>query len=257
MNIKETITQISKLREIKGKEKETRNLIDKILIEVINLKDWESVAILYWEKSLVAQHAAMIEYSKSKESQNKEIITESVKEMEKAAKEANKVVQKYNLEKLIGRSHRFLGNIYRYKKDFANAENEFIKALEEYQKYNNNYTLEIRGFIAYCLIQNGELENGLKLGIKTFEDFETSEKGINLKKSDYFTWAVWKSGIIPRMVEALMETKATFDKNIIEKYLEESERILKMPEGKITWDENAFQLRLDEIYKAKDILKNL
>lgn len=256
MDIKDTLKQIATLRETKGKEIQAYQLIQLTIEEAKKISDVESLTKLYWEESLVAQHEAMNEYFKNKDIQNKTIINTAMDRMEKAGLNADKVIRENKLENMKGTSHRFLGNIYRYKKEFKKAEEEFIKAFAEYQNNNDKGTLEVRGFIAYCLIQNGDTDNGIKLATETFDDFNNSEKGKTLKEKDYFTWAVWRSGIIPRVIEALIDTKSNFDKELITKYLDESEKILKNPEGKITWGDSAFQLRLDEISKARKFLKN-
>jgi tetratricopeptide (TPR) repeat protein len=256
MDIKNTLKQIATLRETKGKEEETYQLIKDAIKTAKEVSDMESLVKLYWEESLVAQHEAMSEYAKIKVEQDETIIHTALAKMEKAGLSADKIIKENKLENMIGTSHRFLGNIYRYKKDFKRAEEEFIKAFAEYQNNNDKGTLEVGGFIAYCLIQNGDVGNGIKLATETFDDFNNSEKGKTLKEKDYFTWAVWRSGIIPRIVEALIATKTSFDEELITKYLDESEEILRNHEGKITWGDSAFQLRLDEISKSKDSLKN-
>jgi tetratricopeptide (TPR) repeat protein len=257
---KELMSKISTLREIKGKEKETYELIEDAKKFAKSEKDYELLIKLHWEESLVAQHEVMNEISKDKK--NEEITNKALLKMEKAALEAHKIIEQHNLNKMLGTSYRFLGNIYRYKKDYETAEKYFIEALVEYQKTEDKGTLEIRGFMAYCLIQNKELHNGIKLALETFDSFDTSEKGIALKEKDYFTWAVWKSGIIPRIIEALKDTNnlndinKEIDKNKLLEYLDKSEDILKNPQGKITWGDSAFQLRIDEIKKARELLEN-
>lgn len=254
---KELLKKISTLREIKGKEKEAYELIENTKKVALTEKNSELLAKLYLEESLVAQHEVMNELSKNTKEEN--IINKALQRMEKAALQGHKIIEQYKLDKMLGTSYRFLGNVYRYKKDYETAERYFIEALMEYQKNNDKGTLEIRGFMAYCLIQNGDTHNGIKLAIETFDNFETSEKGISLKEKDYFTWAVWKSGIIPRIIYALDETNNLVDNKEINKpqlmeYLNASEDILKNPQGKITWGDTAFQLRLDEIRKAKELL---
>jgi len=247
MTIAETLKQISTLREIKGKEKETYELIEKTRGET---KEKDVLAKLYWEESLVAQHEIMFN------GEDKTVVEKALKRMESSALAANKIIEENELNKMQGGSYRFIGNVYRYKKDYKKAQEYFELAMSEYQNNNDKGTLEIRGFLAYCLIQNGETENGIKLGLETFDAFEKSDKGIVLKHQDYFTWAVWRSGIVPRLVEALLDTKSSFDKETILKYLDKSEEILRKPEGPITWGDTAFQLRLDEIEKARKNLSN-
>lgn len=254
---KELMKKISTLRETKGKEKETYELIEIAKKQALSEKDYELLTRLYWEESLVAQHECMNELSKNTKEET--IYTNALLKMERAALEGHKLIEQHKLDKMKGTSYRFLGNVYRYKKDYETAEKYFIEALMEYQKNDDKGTLEIRGFMAYCLIQNGEVHNGIKLALETFDNFETSEKGLILKEKDYFTWAVWKSGIIPRIIDALNETNNLVDNSEIDKkqlieYLNKSEDILKNPQGEITWGDTAFQLRLDEIKKAKELL---
>lgn len=249
MDIQKKLKQIATLRETKGKEQDTYKLIDEAKKETTQP---DILAKLYWEESLVAQHEVMNE--KSSNTPNQETIEQATKHMEEAAQGANKIIQENNLEKMKGTAYRFLGNTYRYKKDYKKAQEYFEKALEAYQEQGDKGTLEIRGFIASTLVHNNNPEGGIKLALETFDAYETEEKAKKLKQNDYFTWAVWRSGIIPRLIEALEETNSEYDKETILEYLNESERILKEPEGNITWGDNAFQLRVDEINKVRKII---
>jgi len=99
MNIKDTLKQIATLREIKGKEKETYELIEQTKIEAKTQKDWGSLAQLFWEESLVAQHEAMNEFSKEEKEQDKENTQKFIRHMEESAVKASEIIEENDLEK--------------------------------------------------------------------------------------------------------------------------------------------------------------
>jgi len=65
-------------------------------------------------------------------------------------------------------------------------------------------------------------------------------------KSDYYTWAVWRSGIAIRAVEALIQKKPNFSKVEAEKWLNETLELLD--DEKVEGD---FGFRKDEIASLK------
>ncbi|MBU1132796.1 tetratricopeptide repeat protein [Patescibacteria group bacterium] len=246
------LKEIEKLREQKGKEQEALDLISKAMNETKTENDMESLAKLNWEASLVHQHLVMNE--KSTDLPNEEIIQKETAEMEKAALEAHKIIQENNLERLEATSHRFLGRVCTYKGDHIKAQEEYEKSIELIEKMENKeQLLELNGFLATTLLVNGKINEGVNLALKTFEEFQTSDIGKQLKGKDYYVWAVWRSGIISRMVFAMKEAGVDIEKEKWEVLLDTCESFLNDPEKEI-WGN--FQFRLDEIKKAREILNS-
>jgi hypothetical protein len=152
-----------------------------------------------------------------------------------------------------GRSHRFLGRLCDYK-------GEYNKAVEHYKKsislYGNETApsvrvnkLEIQGFLAYSLIKSGKTEEGLNLAQSTYKAFNESDDGIELKQADYYTWAVWISGIPLRNIEALLDENKITDRNkswALE-WINQADALLVIPQGEYTWADKTFEYRKDEI----------
>lgn len=247
-----SLKEIEKIREQKGKEQEALDLISKTMNETKAENDMESLAKLNWEASLVHQHLVMNE--KSTDLPNEEIIQKETAEMEKAALEAHKIIQENNLERLEATSHRFLGRAHTYKGDHIKAQEEYEKSIELIEKMENKgQLLELKGFLAATLLANGKINEGVDLALKTFEEFETSDIGKQLKEKDYYVWAVWRSGIISRMIFAMKEMGTDTEKEKWEVLLDTCESFLNNPKKEI-WGN--FQFRLDEIKKAREILNS-
>lgn len=246
------LKEIEKIREQKGKEQEALDLISKAINEAKTKNDVEILAKLNWESSLVHQHLVMNE--KSSDSPNEDIIQKETSEMEKAALEAHRIIEENNLDRLEATSHRFLGRVHTYKGDHIKAQEEYEKAIKLIEKKDNKeQILELNGFLAATLLANGKTNEGIDLALRTFEDFETSNIGRKLKEKDYYVWAVWRSGIISRMVFAMKEIGVNIEKQKWEDLLNKCEDFLSNPEKEI-WGN--FQFRLDEIKKARKLLNS-
>lgn len=234
-NFDREIQQIQKLRETKGSEAETLSKINEIWPEIERENDFATLAKLYWEKAFVYQHLVMGHTDTE----------DNLKLMEQSALSAHDLVTKNNLSELQGDDLRFLGRIYDYKQDFKTAFDYYQQALNFYQSQDAPRILEINAFMSANLINQGKTNDGLNLAKKIYGEFENSP----LKNSDFYTWAVWKTGIYPRMVQALVSKKVEFDHTEIKNYLENDQKLLLENEGN-------FQFRLDEISEALRLLKS-
>lgn len=74
---------------------------------------------------------------------------------------------------------------------------------------------------------SGKTDKGYKLGKKLFNDFELTSKGKELKKRDYYTWAVWRSGIVVRTIDAFISKKLNFDKAEFKGWIKTAEKDLQ------------------------------
>lgn len=195
--------QIQKLRETKGKEKETLQLINQSIINLL------------WEKALTYQHL------------------KDIKNLEIVVNEAKDLIDKYKLKEFLPTYYLFMGKINDLKGKFSESVKFYKKAPK---------TAETQGHLAYALIMSGKANLGFKLAQKALKDVDSIKK-------DYYTWAVWKSGIVIRTVVALLTKKAKFDQKLINKWVSEIEKDL----SKKGFD---FGYRLAELEKLKKKLQS-
>ncbi|MFZ5932696.1 MAG: tetratricopeptide repeat protein [Patescibacteria group bacterium] len=228
---------VASLREGKGKEKETLSLIERAL------RFGQGVVVnLLWERILVYQHLVMQGNKKA------------LPKMEAATLAAGKYVKQNKLKEWESRSLRFLGRLYDYKGKFSESVKAYKKAIPlarldpDFVKKGYPRWLELEGFLSSALIKSGKVNEGVNLAKKTFEKFNQSSEGKFLKKKDYYTWAIWKSGIAIRTIEA------THSKRFLS-WLAEVGKDLNPPKGVKIWGD--FSLRRDEIATLKRRVQNI
>ncbi|MFA7301251.1 MAG: hypothetical protein WC069_03005 [Candidatus Shapirobacteria bacterium] len=232
INVDQELQEIQKLRETKGSETETLKKIDEFLPTVVDENNFAILAKLYFEKAFVHQHLVM---SHQDEANN-------LKLMEESALKAHDIIVKQNLTDLLGDDTRFLGRVYDYKKDYPQAFNFYQQALSFYQKQNHPRVLEINAFICANLINQSKIEEGLALAKKTYVEFDNNP----LKQSDFYTWTVWKTGIYPRVVNALATQGQNIDQQEIKNILLNDQKLLS--ESGLD-----FRIRLDEINEVLNL----
>ena len=228
---------ISSLREKKGKEKETLSLIDRAI------RFGQGVVVnLLWERILVYQHLVMQGNRKA------------LPKMEAATLAAGKYVKQNNLTEWESRYLRFLGRLYDYKGKFSESVKAYKKAIPlaridpDFVKKGYPRWFELEGFLSHALVMSGKVNEGIRLAKETFEKFNKSPEGKFLKKKDYYTWAIWKSGIAIRMIEALHSKRFL-------PWLAEVESDLNPARGIKIWGD--FSLRKDEIAALKRRLEEV
>ncbi len=251
------LTEIAVQREKKGTSEVLIPHIRKIREEVGKLGETSTVVQLYQEEFLSAQHMVMEEKAKKlkanpfRAAKGMLIMEATSKTMEKYA-EGNSE----NLDPVIKtRIFRFLGRYTDHKGQFNKSEGYYRKGLEYFdqstraeERFNR---LEFLGFISYSLIKQGKTEEGIGLAQQTLKNFDESDEGKWLKENNYYTWAVWKSGIEIRTTEHISKTKDSRHADLAKAFLVNSGDILKMPDGTT---EN-FRLRLDELDTAREELR--
>jgi tetratricopeptide (TPR) repeat protein len=246
------IDTISHLREQKGKEKEVLALIREA-IESGN----SYIIQLFWEEFIVHQHIVMAERAKPQGGKESEKVRKALLGMEMAVKEADYYIKKYQLEQWGHRLHRFWGRLYDYKSLFKKAAAEYKKAIPlarlDPEVIEKRYPrdIEVRAFLSYSLIMSGETKKGMALAKEAYGQLRESGDGTYLKTKDYFTWAVWLSGIPIRTIGALIDRNIIFKRREMLSWLSEVERVLVIPKGERTWGDKNFQFRKDEIEALK------
>lgn len=246
---------IGRLREQKGKENEVLRVIKKALESGNDL-----VVNLYWEKALSYQHLVMNEDAKG-ENADRENRLQFLLKMEEAVKHAGYLIVRFGLERWKHRLYRFLGRVCDYKKEYRRAISYYKKSLK-YSKIDPEYLelryprwLEVEGLLSTSLIMSGETGKGHTKAMETYNMFDKEKDAILLKKNDFATWAIWKSGIPIRTINALMDNKVGFDKKVVELWLNKTEEILRSSKNETF--KNTFKYRLDEIASVKRRMKIL
>ena len=208
--LQEISEHIKLLREQKGKEKQVLVIIDK----AINLGQGFTVNMLF-ERSLSYQHLVMNGDKKA------------LAKMEASILFVDKYVQDNNLKEWKSRSYRFLGRLYDYKGDFSKAIQAYKKSIATVKSDPEPFRgLELEAFLAYSTMMSGEIKAGLLGAKKLFKKFNTNSKALTLKKKDYLTWAIWRSGIPIRTINALIDKKQLFNNKEMLKWLAEAEKDL-------------------------------
>lgn len=229
---------IARLRERKGKEKDALAWIER------GIRFGKGfVANLYFERILVYQHM-VIEGDKR-----------VLPKMEAATLVAQKYVEANKLGEWRSRTYRFLGRLYDYKGQFAKAVVVYKKALllakfdPEYIEKGVPRWLELEGFLANSLVMVGRTKEGMASARKTFAKYDLNKEAMALKRRDYYTWAVWKSGIPIRIINALLVKRIVFDREKMRLWLEEAEKLVNPPKSIKVWGD--FRIRRDEITSLK------
>ena len=203
---------IKVVREQKGKERETLALIDKALVY-----GHDFVINLFWEQALTYQHLYM----------NNQTNREPINKMEQAVLTAKFYIEKYKLIKWRSRLFRFLGRISDYRGEYAKSVNFYKKSVifskDDPEPFR---VLELDGLLSYALIMSGKIGLGYRKAKESFKDFELTEIGKILEKKDYATWAIWRSGITMRTVEAFINKKLNFNKKEFENWILDAEEDL-------------------------------
>jgi len=252
--------EIANLREIPRKERETLNLIRPVLKGADRLGERKDVVELYWEKYLIGKHLAMAARDKSGlwDLPLKALgIGKGYLLMKDSAYKAEKYINKHQVENCRPRSGRFLGEIAIFEKRYDKAISHFQKSINLFNQIDDwsqrVNSLEISGFLAESLILSGQTEEGIDIIKNKFKAYNEGD-GVKLKENDYYTWAVWKSGLLTKGWHAILAKKVLLDENnkkLMINLLNSAEKILVIPEGQKTWGNKNFEIRKNEIKAIK------
>ncbi len=225
---------ISTLREQKGNEKE----VLKVINEALSF-GYEFITNLFFEEALTNQHLYMNDTS------NKGAIVD----MQKSVLKAGFYINKYSLTKWQSRYFRFLGRIEDYKKNFKKSIFYYKKAIKYVNSDPESFRIfELEGFLAFAILMSGDIKKGYKYSKDVYSKYTKTKIGIDLEKKDYFTWEVWRSGVVIRTINALIDKKVTLNLSEITKWIKEVEAEL----GVKVYD---FSYRRSELSDLKEKLK--
>lgn len=250
---KEVLDVIAHIREKKSKGRQTLALVDKALIAA-----HDYVARLYLEKVLVYQHEVMEDRSKPEGKQNKSRQVRYIRKMQEATNDAKAYVEKQKLKRWESRIYRFLGRVSDYKREYSKAISHYRRAIAtakkdpEFVQERIPRWLEYEAFLAYSTLMSGKKDTGLAMSRKVYKRFDTTAEGKFLKRHDYPTWAIWKTGIPVRIGFWFIEKGNGLSKKELLDWLAEAKGALKVPAGSKRWVGKVdFQFRLDEIASIK------
>lgn len=252
-NTDSVLQKIGQAREQKGISGILIPQIDSLRRQAEILGDYNTATMLYQEKLLCAQHLIMEnKRNPVKVARGISIIGFTISQMLEFQKS-----HKDKIDPVVAaRSFRFLGRqsdiLHRYKQSekYYRQGLEFFKPLEHpSQRYQS---LELHGFLAFSLLKQNK-SGWFELTQETLTSFDNSPEGNWLNENDYYTWAVWKSGIEIRNSGAILDSKkfANQYKGDIEVWLKDADYILQMPDG----DRERFGIRRQELDEVTQKLK--
>lgn len=252
---------LAAVREKPGMEEVTISLARALRGMCESLGLHPDVVNLYWEEFLAGQHIMMNELAKPEKGRLTQLLDRGLDVMGRSAKDAHQyILDNPGLEEQEKRSYRFLGRLYDYKQDYPLAIENYKKSIEMFDKEEDQMirvnALEIAGFLCFSLIMNGQIDEGRDLAVKTFSDYFDSEAGRELKSTDYYTWAVWASGVPIRIIGALVQVEA-INPNQIEwanDWLKRAEEVLIFPDGSETFGDKNFEYRKNELQSVRERL---
>jgi tetratricopeptide (TPR) repeat protein len=254
---------LASLREKKGMEEVSLRLADGLIKAAVELGLHDDVLQLMGEKFLSYQHKVMNQDSLPESQRDIAARREAIEMMSETARTIAKYVDENGLEGEKPRSYRNAGRASDYMGDYQTAIEYYKKAIAIYDPQENQMVrsnrLEILGFLAFSQIMSGDIKGGVELAEQTFDRFNNSEEGLDRKEADYYTWAVWASGIPIRTVSALLLTKALpADKKMwAEEWLRKAEAMMAFPDGSDTWGDKNFEYRKNELKKVREGLASI
>lgn len=248
---------ISKIQEI-ALEREKVGTSEVLIPQIKNLRELvisqkeHDIAIqLYQEEFLSAQHMVMEEKSKGLKNSDKVraiqgliIMKTSISGMQKYQEE-----HQFEINPIIkARNFRFMGRFADYQHQYQKSEKLYYQGLEYFDSQtepeNRYHRLELLGFISFSLLKQGKKSEGLKLMDQVLKDYDESPEGQWLKENDFYTWAVWKSGVEIRNSEYLIKHNTT---SRAKELMNDAQKILVMPDG----NNEKFGIRIRELDRLK------
>ena len=249
----EILQMIAASREKKDKTAETLKLVNS----AINMLH-DYIVTLYFERAHIYQLICMTERDRLYDGDSKKK-TDALAKMKKYVAEAENYVLSNKLTRWFHRLYRFYGKVAEYKGDYKKAVSYYKKSLKFWKSdpevvargLPRNFELE--GFLSSALIMSGDSEKGLKKAKIVYRKYETIKQGRQLKKKDYTTWAIWRTGCVIFVVRGVIEGKLKIDKKEILNWLTEAEKLLSPSKKVKLWAD--FQYRKDEIGALKKKLR--
>jgi len=248
--------EIAEIREHWGLKNEALEAIRRVRKGTEKIGAHEDVVDLFWEEYLIGIHLVM--KARDKEGLwslplKAAGIANGYTLMRSSAQDAQKYIEKHNVESKRARSGRYLGGVAVMEKRYKKAAEYFSHSAALFGEMKNwsdrVNRLELLGFLAEGLILSGKAGEGLEIAKQTFKGYDEGD-GVKLRQEDYYTWAVWKSGCVIKAWHAVFARGVILDKETQEEFLvmlDEADRITEIPEGVETWGDRSFTGRKNEI----------
>jgi len=220
--------EISTIREQNGTSEVLIPQIDQLTETAMRLGDYTSAMRLIQEKYLSSQHMVMESKLKHplRSARGFSLMSTSLDAMIDLKTQHQDTIDSV----WSARVFRFQGRHFDLIHQYPQSEKYYRQGIRFYnnlepieQRYQS---LELSGFLSFSLLKQSEF---VWYGVaqQTLSSFDKSPEGEWLKNQDYYTWAVWKSGIEIRNSGALLGTKreSLYRENIIS-WLDNADAIL-------------------------------
>lgn len=209
-NIGDWLTEVALLRENKWTQFKGLRVIKKVKKEAIKAELWPDVVGLCYEEYLIGKHLFMIgEQLAWVSTIGGYFYKRGLATMQQAMNESQQLINAHResegMEEKAMRWGRFAGEMAMINGDYDKAEEILRKSIVAYEAKKDVNALELRGFLAEVLAKKGEKDEAVKLMEETWELYEQDDFGGNqLKEKDYYTWWVWRSGLVIKTARGLL-----------------------------------------------------
>ena len=187
---------------------------------------------------IAGQHELMEEMSKIKKASVNPIrmaegfliSRNALNEMVKRANEDDgtiDVIVKARVPRFQGREADKFGQ-HKKAEDFYHQSLSLFESLDFDEGKHNR--LELMGFIAFSKFRQGEKTEALEITNGVIRDFNESDEGKWLKRTNPNMWASWLFGIERRMADCLVSSKKPEDKESVRTMVQSIENILTSPD---------------------------
>ena len=245
------LRQIALLREDSTKGDETLALINR----AINTAH-DYVITLLNERFLEYQHRVMDLIAKPEEEKTDSIMRSSLETMREAALDMQEYAAENSLTRWESRVYRNLGRVADYSGNYAEAIEYYSQAIDtagedpEVKEKGVPRQLELQAFMYFSTIKSGKVKEGTDKSRKLYEAFEISPEGKKLREMDYATWAIWRTGIVYRTVNALLDAQSSaLRMDEMKMWVMDSEKLLYPPPDVKVWVD--FSYRKTEFENTK------
>lgn len=240
-----------------------------VRIEAESQEMWGHVIELWWEQVLVGKHLFMFARDHSRLPMVQVLQRKGLELMEEGVFGAQDVINEHagdaDVDEIGVRQGRFAGDAFLAAGKYEEAVGWFDESIGAYEKMDDPgkrvNALEIKGFKAEALIRMGKIDEGVELGLETYELYQDGDGGV-LKDRDYYTWAVWRSGCAVKMVRGLIDSRSVGDLSVSRRRevlgtLKMAYRLLEFPEDvKESFGDLNFRIRKDEFHGLWSELEN-
>jgi hypothetical protein len=245
------LKEVARVREQKGTSEFLIPQIDQLTETAIRIGDYTSAMRLTQEKYLSAQHMPMESGKKNptRSLNGLALMRKSINDMSRLKRDHQTEIDPIWIARVFRFQGRFCESVlvpnYHQSEKYYRRGIRFYNNLEPIEQ--RHQSLELSGFLSFSLLKQGEF---VWYGVaqQTLLDFDESPEGEWLKSHDYYTWAVWKSGIEIRNSNALLGTpKESLYRENIASWLVDADNVLT--------PDHDFSIRRQELSEVQSRLK--